>query len=967
MSAATPTQNGLSATNVVSSGKPFIDALVSGLKWGGNLGTPISITYSFPGVSSKWAPPGNGAGQYGHSGAYEPDTGFAALTVPQSTAFELALQTWADVANINFVKVTETDSLVGDIRVAFSTAVPANSAAYGYFPHSISPAAGDIWLNPSPPENQDPQPGTYGFTTLIHELGHALGFSHPNNNPNDPAYTVQTTIMSYNRWPNSLFRSVQDDGNGGYNIKLYYVTTTTPSINDIAAIQYLYGANNNFNIGDDTYNFDPASPFYKTIWDAGGNDTISVTNFSEACWINLNPGQFSSIVVRSAPLPAGYSGGSKATYFGENNLGIAYGCVIENATGGSGADILIGNSAANVLTGGAGVDTLIGGKGDDTFVVNLVSSGSGANMTAKVEDTITEASGLNSGTDTLQLHSLDLGLAKAAAVTLSANIENLDASGTDVTFLNLMGNARNNLLTGNDTANVLDGAAGVDILIGGLGNDTYVVDLLKVAGAAVLQDTVIEEANGGTDTLQLRAVTSLVLLTATTFTVASNIENIDAHLSGTTKLNLTGDDLDNVLIGNAAANVLTAAAGNDTLNGLGGRDTLVGGNGDDTYVVDNANDVITETGADTADLIQASISIDLGLTKYVGIENVTLTGIDLLNATGDESDNHLTGNAAANVLDGSLGTDTLAGGKGDDTYLIDNTGDTVQENFNAGIDTVKVNISTPGLTYTLEANVENATLVSAVAYTLTGNDLANTLQGNDSNNTLYGGADSAADTLLGGKGDDTYIVDLVKAGTLAAPIAKLQDTVTELAGQGTDMLELHGTGLGLFKATTLKLGANLEKLDAHLTDDLLNFTGNGLNNTLIGNDADNVINGAGGGDTLTGNGGADTFVFDRLPATLLQADVITDFLPGEDQFALSKTIFTVLKFNTDGSLKDGQFAAADGQTTALDATTHLIYNKTTGDLYYDADANGAHGAVLLATLGNATHPVLAEADLHSFA
>ena len=146
---------------------------------------------------------------------------------------------------------------------------------------------------------------------------------------------------------------------------------------------------------------------------------------------------------------------------------------------------------------------------------------------------------------------------------------------------------------------------------------------------------------------------------------------------------------------------------------------------------------------------------------------------------------------------------------------------------------------------------------------------------------------------------------------------------------------------------------------------MLNFTGNGLNNTLIGNDADNVINGAGGSDTLTGNGGADTFVFDRLPTSLLQADVITDFLPGEDQFALSKTIFTALKFNTDGSLKDGQFVSGDNLTTAADKATHLIFDTTHGNLYYDSDGSGIHAAVLLANFANA--PTLTGMEFHGVA
>ena len=69
----------------------------------------------------------------------------------------------------------------------------------------------------------------------------------------------------------------------------------TPMVFDIAAIQYIYGANNNYKTGDDTYTFDPTKPFFKTIWDAGGKDTISVSNFSLSCDVDLTPGNYSSL------------------------------------------------------------------------------------------------------------------------------------------------------------------------------------------------------------------------------------------------------------------------------------------------------------------------------------------------------------------------------------------------------------------------------------------------------------------------------------------------------------------------------------------------------------------------------------------------------------------------------------------------------------------------------------------------
>src|SRR6185312_5997899 len=109
------------------------------------------------------------------------------------------------------------------------------------------------------------------------------------------------------------------------------------------------------------------------------------------------------------------------------------------------------------------------------------------------------------------------------------------------------------------------------------------------------------------------------------------------------------------------------------------------------------------------------------------------------------------GNITDDTMDGGLGADTMAGGGGNDTYIIDNVGDVIVEQPNDGTDTALVGLGTAA-TYTLAANVENATVTAApsVAVNLTGNDLDNILIGNAAANTLTGGAGN--DTLDGGAG-----------------------------------------------------------------------------------------------------------------------------------------------------------------------------------------------------------------------
>jgi serralysin len=134
---------------------------------------------------------------------------------------------------------------------------------------------------------------------------------------------------------------------------------------DIAAIQHLYGANMSTRATNTIYDFETDQPFLMCIWDGGGVDTITVSNFSRGCTINLNAGKFSSISIVPEALPFGSDPNESLLYNGTNNLSIAFGCTIENATGGSGNDRLTGNSKGNTLLGNNGNDILEGGGGND--------------------------------------------------------------------------------------------------------------------------------------------------------------------------------------------------------------------------------------------------------------------------------------------------------------------------------------------------------------------------------------------------------------------------------------------------------------------------------------------------------------------------------------------------------------------------------------------------------------------------
>ena len=351
-------------------------------KWGGALGVGASVSYSFAwrdGLPAVFEGPRGQA----YSTLNEPGAaahyGFNAL---QQAATRSAMATWAAVANIGFQEIAESSLQVGDIRLAWTSASQTASdatKAWGWagYPDSYWPSAGDIWLSTqaSGAKDSDWSVGSYNFYSLMHELGHALGLKHPfQGTPQlSAAQDVRNyTVMSYDDPSASTWVEVKPTASGGYSWSAKTVVPSTPMVGDILALQYLYGVNSRANSGNDVYDIDPSVPFYKTLWDTQGQDTLSAARFTQPCRINLNEGSYSSLGFKSnwdqyAKLSWNSVPNTATFYDGSNNLGIAWGVVIENAVGGSGNDSLVGNTANNRLVGGAGDDTIDGGLGDDSL------------------------------------------------------------------------------------------------------------------------------------------------------------------------------------------------------------------------------------------------------------------------------------------------------------------------------------------------------------------------------------------------------------------------------------------------------------------------------------------------------------------------------------------------------------------------------------------------------------------------
>ncbi len=439
---------------------------------------------------------------------------------------------------------------------------------------------------------------------------------------------------------------------------------------------------------------------------------------------------------------------------------------------------------------------------------------------------------------------------------------------------------------------------------------------------------------------------------------------------------LSGSLFGDTLTGTSDIDIILGGRGNDILNGVSGQDALIGGVGNDTYIIDSLDGTVVEKPNEGTDEVKSSINYTLG----VNLENLTLTGSDNINGTGNTANNFINGNSGNNILTGGEGIDHLNGNGGNDTFIISILPNgQLEDTATAGIgnDTIKVvigsqgNYSGTGTTLSLPFTIENIDIsnTGSAILNLKGSNSNNLLTGNNANNLFDG--NTGIDTLFGGLGDDTYI------------IKNSADKVIELIGQGYDTVnsdvnfDLSTNGNNVEKLTLT--GIRSTNATGNSLDNLL--TGNIFTNTLSGNDGNDTLYGKGGNDnlnggvgndlliggagndSLTGGSGTDTFWFDSAPNNLFNKDTITDFTSGTDKMQFSALVFNKLSVSGHFSTGDTRFWS---NTTGIahDATDRLIYSSTTGKLFYDADGSGANGSVLIALLTN--HPVLVATDIWVF-
>ncbi|ENE9465845.1 M10 family metallopeptidase C-terminal domain-containing protein [Yersinia enterocolitica] len=282
------------------------------IKKGDNI--PV-VTYSF----TQSIPRGYYSYELNHK---NPISSLNQLQIDQA---KTAFKNIADVANIRFIEVNDTKANIPIINAYPES--PMNISGYAFSPNSgnLSP----ICINADHSENLTPTYLNRGGYVIVHEILHAVGLKHTDG------LSHRESVM------HPFIKSYPSKNHDEY-------FASTPQLYDIAALQYLYGANMNTRIGNDIYTYSSNTPIL-CIWDAGGIDTFDFSDQTQDLVINLAAGSFSNV--------------GRLT----GNISIAYGTTIENAVGGRGDDKIIGNDADNILTGGYGADQLWGKNGRNIF------------------------------------------------------------------------------------------------------------------------------------------------------------------------------------------------------------------------------------------------------------------------------------------------------------------------------------------------------------------------------------------------------------------------------------------------------------------------------------------------------------------------------------------------------------------------------------------------------------------------
>jgi trimeric autotransporter adhesin len=797
-------------------------------------------------------------------------------------------------------------------------------------------------------------PGTFGYQILLHELGHALGLSHPHDAPIllSPAVDDNNhTLMTYNN---------------------EFGAKTEFQEFDVAALRWLYGGDG---LGGRGAYFDGTQPQFGTQGDdrlvggpghdylddgSGGNDTLLggagndlLAGFMGADVLdggegddryyvldNINgPGHAASeVLIDSGGIDSIFTDISWTLAPGFENLGFFLSAHLQGNTltarGNAADNEIAGHDGNNIIIGLDGNDTLFGRAGDDVFDMSFPAGLSYGN------DVIDAGWGI----DTLDFSKATTGVVVDLGAGMASGGGTSGAGSAQlVNIENIIGTPYADRIVGAGQHSLLRGAAGNDTLTGGAqSTDKFVfAETLGAANADLITDFAGQQLIGDfwLDVLVFDG-SVFTRIGATSFVAG------DARLFQGPGATLGQDATDRIIYNTSNGNLYYDADGNGPVA---------------------SQIVVTLQGAPRLDGTQVEVINGQQDSATPGVRLTGTAGNDsLVGGVGDDTleglagSDTLTGNDGNDLLDGGAGIDTMNGGAGNDTYIV-TTGDVLFDS--GGIDTVVTDVN-----WSLGADFENLTLSGTANLSSTGHNGNNLLVGNSGNN--YFNARAGDDTIQAGAGSDW--IDMSAFGT---------------AGYGNDVID-GGAGFdtvnfaisaGQRSAVVVDLAAGtirgggeagagsasvtgVERVIGAAFND--SFKGSGGAESFEGRDGNDTLSGLGGSDTLTGGTGQDSFVFAAAPGSS-NVDQVVDFVSATDKLAFAKTIFasifTLLGADENFAAGDPRFAAGAGFTSGRDASDRIVYDTSTGNLYYDGDGSGAGAAQVVATLQGA--PALAATDI----
>ncbi len=637
--------------------------------------------------------------------------------------------------------------------------------------------------------------------------------------------------------------------------------------------------------GDENDNVLDGKSGIDTILGNGGNDVIYLDNKAELALADDGSGIDTLIYDQDGGTSTTYhldDGNFENFVFTDNNHHAIYGGSADNSiSAGRGNNRLYGEDGNDILDGGDGNDRLYGGNGDDTLIGGI-------------------------GSDTARYSDILAGVTVSLAITGAQNTIGGDFD-TISEVENLHGSLYNDFLTGDAKDNILTGDEGADFLDGGDGSDTASYSNSGVAVVAnILAGGSAGDAAGDTYV---------------------NIEN------------LTGSQLDDMLIGDDNTNILNGGNGDDTLFGGAGNDTLIGGfdadimhggDGDDIIEVDKHDIWYSgDAGIDTLvlrfDIVDFQYALDQG-----AFENAkTSAGNDTI--WGNASDNIIKTSLGDDVLFGYGGNDILIGGKGADSQQGGEGDDTIHiDEFDTwfsgdgGIDTV-IYDGDAAFQYALDQGAfENAQFGSGND-TVWGNAADNTINGGAGNDVLFGYGGN--DTLIGGDGADS------QQGGEGDDIIHIDENDTWFSGDGgIDTVVYSGStnfqyalDQGAFE--NAQFGSGHDTIWGNAADNLIE--GGAGHDALFGYGGDDTLIAGEGNDLLTGGAGNDTFIFKLKTGN----NTIFDFEAGigiGDRIDVSDHEFA--DFNTVLAATED---TAEGALLSLNGSSILFQGVTESQFFQD--------------------------------